>query len=772
MVRTGNLFRPERPLEKGAAMTDVVVTSACALAGPPDAAPHRDVDDLTGLAAMVCDAQIALVTLLDGDRLLFESHHGLDATETERDGTFCSWVVAHEQPLLVQDARLDPRFSDGAVVAGAPYVRSYAGVPLVVEDEVVGTLCVMDPRPGHLRQTQLEQLSMLGRQASGQLLLRRQAARLTREMAVREQVEADLREAVESVARSERRIRVLFDHSPIGLAECRSDGTFVDVNVTLCRMLGRERDELIGTRAGDLLADDEERDRQESDLASLDGRQSYFARRLYRQSDGGSLPVHVGVARVHGPEAHDGVEDRVIATVTDITDQVLGERRLKAAHEELRRRQIFTDAVLDSIDVGVVACDEAGRLTVFNRATQAWHGMGVDGAGAQDPENFATSFDLFDHDGSTVLSPDRVPLLRALRDGAVERAEIVIAPHDRPATRVECTGRSMIDEDGNLLGAVVAMNDITAARAQQAALLASETRSRAIFESDPAALVLFTLDGRVVQANSAVGDILGLTPQEVAAAETVDELLAPGDRDLVRGLVDLAHHDPGQAVTAERELRTRDGRTIWCLLTATDLPDPELGHCLLLQAEDVTLRREAERRLTHQALYDSLTDLPNRALLSERIRAAVARVQRRAEGCVYALFCDLDGFKDVNDTHGHAAGDHVLVEVGRRLSATVRTVDTVGRLGGDEFLVLCEEIATDEEVVRLATRLAQAVSQPVRWDGHELTVSMSVGISRADGTTSAEELVGRADSAMYRAKRLGKDRYVLDASRVRPSSVA
>ena len=752
-------------------MTDPVATSACALAGRPDAAPERELDDLTDLAAMVCGAEIALVTLVDGDRLLFTSHHGLDAAETQRDGTFCAWVVAHETPLLVQDARLDPRFADGAVVTGAPYVRSYAGVPLVVEDEVVGTLCVMDPRPAHLHESQLEQLGMLARQASGQLLLRRQAARLTREVAVREQAEADLRAAAESVARSERRTRALFDHSPIGLAECLPDGTFVDVNITLCRMLGYERHELVGTRSADLLADDEERARQEADLGSLDGRQSYFTRRCYRQADGAPLPVHVGVARVHGPAGRDG-EDRIIATVTDITDQVLGEQRLKAAHEELTRRQIFTDAVLDSIDVGVVACDEVGRLTVFNRATRAWHGIGVDDAGAQDPDSFATSFALFDHDGSTVLTTDRVPLLRALRDGSVECAEIVIAPRDRPATRVECTGRAMVDEDGNLLGAVIAMNDITATRSQQAALLASETRSRAIFESDPAALVLFTLDGRMVQANSAVGDVLGLSPQQVAAAESVDELLDPGDRDLVRGLVDVAQRDPGRAVTAERELRTRDGRSIWCLLTATDLPDPELGHCLLLQAEDVTLRREAEQRLTHAALYDSLTDLPNRALLSERIRAAVARVQRRAEGSVYALFCDLDGFKDVNDTYGHAAGDHVLVEVGRRLSTTIRTVDTVGRLGGDEFLVLCEEIATDDEVARLATRLAQAVSAPVRWDGHELTVSMSVGVSRADGATTPEDLVGRADSAMYQAKRLGKDRYVLDDTRALPSSVA
>ncbi|GAA1881953.1 sensor domain-containing diguanylate cyclase [Lapillicoccus jejuensis] len=753
-------------------MSEVVVTSACALTGRPDAAPERDFDDLTGLAAMLCDAQISLVTLVDGDRLLFKSHRGLDASETAKDGTFCAWVVAHETPLLVEDARLDPRFADGAVVAGAPYVRSYAGVPLVVEDEVVGTLCVMDPRPGHLTEAQLDQLWMLGRQASGQLVLRRQAALLTREAEVREQVEADLREAAESVARSERRIRVLFDHSPIGLAECLPDGTFVDVNTTLCRMLGYERHELLGTLSADLLADDEERARQEADLGTLDGRLSYFARRRYRQSDGGSLPVLVGVARVLGPGAYDGVEDRLIATVTDITDQVLAEQRLTAAHEELRRRQIFTDAVLDSIDVGIVACDERGRLTVFNRATQAWHGMGVDDAGAQDPDSFGTSFALFEDDGTTVLVPDRVPLLRALRDGTVDDVEIVISPADRPATRVECSGRSMVDEDGHLLGAVVAMNDITAARAQQAALLASETRSRAIFESDPAALVLFTLEGRVVQANSAVATVLGLSAQGVAAAETVDELLAPGDRDVVRGLVDLAHREPGHAVTAERELRTHDGRTVWCLLTVTDLPDPELGHCLLLQAEDVSLRREAERRLTHQALYDALTDLPNRTLLSERIRAAVSRGQRRGDGAVYALFCDLDGFKDVNDTYGHAAGDRVLVEVARRLSATVRTVDTVGRLGGDEFLVLCEEIGTDDEVSRLAGRLARAVSRPVRWDGHEVTVSMSVGIARADATTTPEQLVGRADAAMYRAKRLGKDRLVLDVPAGRSSSVA
>jgi diguanylate cyclase (GGDEF)-like protein/PAS domain S-box-containing protein len=563
------------------------------------------------------------------------------------------------------------------------------------------------------------------------------------------------RSAEERIRQSEERFRTLFDQSPIGMAECLPDGTVVDVNERMCQMLGRTRAELVGTSSSALLADPADERQQRADIASLGENDCYFARRDYLHKDGHPLPVHVGVAVIRDAE---GRVSRLLSTTTDITEQVNAERALTIAHDELRRRQILTDTVLDSIDVGIVACDENAQLTMFNRASQQWHGTGVDTEAARDSEHFGESFDLFDDDG-TPLTPDRVPLLRALCNGSITGAEIVISPHGLPATRVQCSGRSMVDADGRLLGAVVAMTDITVARAQQQALQASEMRFRATFDNDPAGLAVLTSQGRIVQVNRAFAAIVGMAEPRVYELPSVTGLLRPEDQADFADMLGQALRHAGEPVTAERQLVTANGTPVWCLLSVTDLPDPELGRSILLQAEDITLRKQAEQRLTRQAMYDSLTDLPNRVMLLDRIQTAIARLQRRGSTLLYAMFCDIDGFKAINDTHGHAAGDQVLIEIGRRLRATVRPADTVARMGGDEFVVLCEDVEAAEDIAAVAARIEAAVCQPVYWNGHPLSVTTSIGIARGDSATTPEDLIRHADTAMYQAKRLGKDRY-------------
>jgi diguanylate cyclase (GGDEF)-like protein len=164
-------------------------------------------------------------------------------------------------------------------------------------------------------------------------------------------------------------------------------------------------------------------------------------------------------------------------------------------------------------------------------------------------------------------------------------------------------------------------------------------------------------------------------------------------------------------------------------------------------------RERAEAVLRAQALHDSLTGLSNRRLLHERLEHALARLTRRP-GLVGLICVDLDGFKAVNDQWGHAAGDAVLIETGRRLERLVREVDTVARLGGDEFLVLVEELTTAAEAADLATRLAEALREPVGWKATVLTVEASVGVAlTATATIDPAELIADADRAMYRAKR-------------------
>jgi diguanylate cyclase (GGDEF)-like protein len=167
---------------------------------------------------------------------------------------------------------------------------------------------------------------------------------------------------------------------------------------------------------------------------------------------------------------------------------------------------------------------------------------------------------------------------------------------------------------------------------------------------------------------------------------------------------------------------------------------------------DATGELRARRALEHRAMHDHLTDLPNRELLMDRLSVALARLGRQGTA-VGVLFIDLDGFKEINDVHGHDVGDVVLVNVASRLRREVRDGDTVARFGGDEFVVLCEDLVRIEAAEPLARRLAEAVAQPVSTGDRLLVVHASIGVVvEQNPATSAESLVKRADEEMYRVK--------------------
>jgi diguanylate cyclase (GGDEF)-like protein/PAS domain S-box-containing protein len=255
------------------------------------------------------------------------------------------------------------------------------------------------------------------------------------------------------------------------------------------------------------------------------------------------------------------------------------------------------------------------------------------------------------------------------------------------------------------------------------------------------AVVLFAPDGGVLSWNAGAEQMYGRS-----AADVVGRTF-PG--------IDLLDRDIAPDGHLQRECwqRRADGTRFWAEIVLTRVcQDGGLrGYGALVR--DITAGRSFQAELMRRALHDTLTGLPNRALLLDRMRKAIGRLERRAEpAAVY--FVDLDRFKAVNDRLGHRSGDLVLAAVGERLRSAIRTHDTVARLSGDEFVVLCEGLTEEHDAAEIATRLVGALQAPLELGGETLLLAASIGVALLNRPgQDAEDVLDRADSAMYRAKR-------------------
>jgi diguanylate cyclase (GGDEF)-like protein/PAS domain S-box-containing protein len=286
-------------------------------------------------------------------------------------------------------------------------------------------------------------------------------------------------------------------------------------------------------------------------------------------------------------------------------------------------------------------------------------------------------------------------------------------------------------------------------------------RYRALIEHTPAGAYIDAVDevSSSLYISAQVETMLGYAPEEwLVDREFFLKILHPDDQERV--LVENARtNESGERFDMEYRLISRDGRTVWVHDEAVLVRDEE-GDPLYWQGvmTDVTERKALEERLRHQALHDPLTDLPNRTLLLDRLEHALERAERRKK--VAVLFLDLDNFKRVNDSLGHQTGDRLLVEVARRLRSSLRTEDTVARLGGDEFVILGEDLNGDEDAAAFAGRIARALRPGVALDGHEVFVTVSIGIALgSSGEDRPEALLRDAEIAMYQGKQGGKNRY-------------
>ncbi len=290
----------------------------------------------------------------------------------------------------------------------------------------------------------------------------------------------------------------------------------------------------------------------------------------------------------------------------------------------------------------------------------------------------------------------------------------------------------------------------------------SEARFFSAFEYAPIGMALISANGKCVQVNRSLCEILDV-PMDEMLSKNFQTFCHPEDRTHFLNQFGRLLKEEFPAHQMETRFQHGSGIEIWTIASISLIRDAQTQeHHAIVQIQDITDRKRAEDQLRFDSIHDALTGLANRTLLIDRLEIAMSRANRHADSLFALVFVDLDRFKVVNDSLGHLVGDQLLREIAHRMRSCLRNGDTLARLGGDEFVLLLDDISGAGEATEIANRIQGAIGVPFRWNNHEVIPSASMGVAIFDSSYQlAEELLRDADTAMYQAKAQGKNRHVI-----------
>nr|WP_259372058.1 EAL domain-containing protein [Caldimonas mangrovi] len=460
----------------------------------------------------------------------------------------------------------------------------------------------------------------------------------------------------------------------------------------------------------------------------------------------------------------------------------LAQRLSRQARESEARLRNVIDSTVD----GIVTIDTAGRMTGVNAAAQRMFGYREDEMIGRNVSMLMPMPDARQHDDylKRYLDTGRATVFGAGREVTGMRRDGSLFPIDLGVNEVLLDGRRHF---------VGMLRDMSERRASELAyeetqrqLRRADAVRRSIYDSAPFAIVASDLRGVIQALNPAAEMLLGYSPDELVGRQTPEifhdrqelslratQLTAELGENVLPGFDALvARARRGRPDEREWTYIRKDGRRVPVVLVVNtmvnDAGEP-VGYMGI--AYDVTERKRAEEHIRHMAHHDALTSLPNRALLQERLGAALVRAKRE-DDCMALMFIDLDRFKNINDSLGHHVGDSILKIVAERLRAAVRASDTVARMGGDEFVVLLPKVAHVDDCELVARKMIAALGEPMQVGTYELRVTPSIGVATfPQAGDDPVTLMRAADAAMYHAKAQGRNSMrMFDESMTRDSA--
>ncbi|HEX6547700.1 MAG TPA: EAL domain-containing protein [Candidatus Dormibacteraeota bacterium] len=626
-------------------------------------------------------------------------------------------------------------------------IRSVLAIPLVIGDHAVGSLAVWSHEARRFDPEDEQLMTLLAAQVAPAL----EASRLA---ADREE-QAEIFKALNDLARAASGLL-----EPEALARLTVDRARDLLHVRSAALLWSSPD---GTTQLRLADNDPTHERPEAVPAAtgLVG-QVIAHRRPVRIANvqawddipsswrGGPIKSAAAVPLLVGDRALGGLVARS-ESLAHFTDERLELMSLLAAqvapalaaarlHADLVSSEHRFRSLFETIACGVLVQGPGGIVLDANRAAEDMLGLSLEEMRGR------RSTELWSVENS------RRPALLALESRRpIRNHELAIRRRDGFVRWFQADSIPVLDAMGRAVQVVTSLIDVTERHRAQDALRESEERFRAVFDRAGIGIARLRLDAVIEDANPALCAMLGYDRAEVIGH-------TPGDfmhnEDWDRNELEAVADGKVPSLQAEIRYLKRDGTEMWGNTTLTAVPGPDGKPAFLIgMVEDFTERKKQEAALSHQALHDALTDLPNRTLLNDRLRQAI-RVAHRERHKLALLVMDLDRFKEVNDTFGHQAGDILLRDVAARLRSGLRGSDTVARLGGDEFAILLGHVETIEGAITTARKLLESLEAPFQIEAEDVQIGASLGIAVfPDHGGDADLLMRHADVAMYVAKR-------------------